>query len=154
MSSLGSKTRPDLLPFLPLRPPFSFFLSNQTEVVVAPPTIYLSAASETAANSSISIAAQNCYIVGSGAFTGEISPHMLAASSIPWVIIGHSERRTLFDDTSALVAKKTAAAIAEKIKVILCIGETLEQREADKTMDVCKEQLDAVVEAVKEEDWK
>jgi hypothetical protein len=79
---------------------------------------------------------------------------MLVDASINWTLIGHSERRTLFKDTSELVAKKTAAALSQGLKVVLCIGETLEERDADKTMTICEGMTGAVVEAIKEEDWK
>ena len=68
--------------------------------------------------------------------------------------IGHSERRTIFKETSELVATKTRAALDAGLKVILCIGETLQEREAGKTAEVCEEQLKAVVEVLKESDWR
>ncbi|SRR6266498_399602 len=68
--------------------------------------------------------------------------------------LGHSERRTLFHETSELVAKKTRAAIDTGLKVILCIGETLQEREADKTKEVCEAQLKVVVQVLKEGDWR
>jgi triosephosphate isomerase len=127
-------------------------LDPSTEVVIAPPTIYLIPVSESI-RKDIKVAAQNCYFKESGAFTGETSPKQLADAGIPYVILGHSERRTLFHETSALVATKTRAAIDASLKVILCIGETLEHREAEKTAEVCEEQLKAVVDVTKEEDW-
>lgn len=68
--------------------------------------------------------------------------------------LGHSERRTLFHETSEIVAQKTKAALAASLKVILCIGETLEQRETNKTAEVCQEQLKAVVDILTEADWR
>ena len=97
------------------------------------------------------MAAQNAYHKPSGAFTGEVSVTMLKDAGIPWVILGHSERRTLFHESDANVAEKTAAALAENLSVILCIGETLEQREANETVNVVVRQLDAVADHVK--DW-
>jgi len=127
-------------------------LDPLTEVVIAPPTLYLIPVNESI-RKDIKVAAQNCYLKESGAFTGETSPKQLVDAGIPYVILGHSERRTLFHETSALVADKTRAAIDVGLKVILCIGETLEQREANKTAEVCQEQLQAVVAVTKEEDW-
>lgn len=123
-----------------------------TEVVISPPALHLLSAQEQLGSSSkIAVAAQNAYHKASGAFTGEISVNMLKDASIPWVILGHSERRTLFHETDAQVAEKTAAALGENLSVILCIGETLEQREANETVNVVVRQLDAVAAQVK--DW-
>jgi len=127
-------------------------LDPATEVVIAPPSIYLIPASETV-RGNIKIAAQNCYFKETGAFTGEISPKQLVDAKIPYVILGHSERRTLFHEDSALVATKTRAAIDAGLKVILCIGETLQQRESGETGKVCQGQLKAVVDVTKEADW-
>ena len=88
------------------------------------------------AGSNITGAAQNCHWAKSGAFTGEISADMLAEMGVPYVIIGHSERRQYFGETDATVNKKVKAALADGLAVILCCGETLEEREADKTAAV------------------
>jgi triosephosphate isomerase len=77
--------------------------------------------------------------------------HQLADAKIPWVILGHSERRSLFHETSEEVGKKTAAALGEGLSVIACVGESLQEREANKTMDVVKEQLEGIKAAIK--DW-
>ncbi|KAF8154554.1 triose phosphate isomerase [Crassisporium funariophilum] len=127
-------------------------LDPETEVVIAPPAIYLLQVKDTV-RKEIKVAAQNCYFKESGAFTGEISPKQLVDAGIPYVLLGHSERRTLFHETSALVATKTRAALDAGVDVILCIGETLEQRESGKTAEVCQEQLQAVVDVTKEADW-
>lgn len=81
-----------------------------------------------------------------------ISFHQLADVKIPWVILGHSERRSLFHETSDEVGKKTAAALKEGLSVIACVGETLEQREANKTMDIVKEQLEGIKAHIS--DWR
>ena len=99
----------------------------------------------------MAVSAQNAYHKPSGAFTGEVSVSQLKDASIPWVILGHSERRTLFYESDSNVAEKTAAALAEGLSVILCIGETLEQREKNETVDVVVRQLNAVADQVK--DW-
>ncbi|KAF9456321.1 triose phosphate isomerase [Collybia nuda] len=127
-------------------------LDSATEVVIAPPSIYLISLKEIL-RKDIQVAAQNCYFKESGAFTGEISPGQLVDAGIPYVILGHSERRTLFHETSEVVAQKTKAALAASLKVILCIGETLEQREGNQTAEVCQEQLKAVVGVLTEADW-
>ncbi|PAV18006.1 triosephosphate isomerase [Pyrrhoderma noxium] len=131
-------------------------LDSNVEVVIAPPALYVLPAAEIlkSKSSPVKVSAQNCYVKSSGAFTGEISPAQLADAQIPYVILGHSERRTLFHETSELVAQKTRAAIDAGLSVILCIGETLQEREAGTTINVVQQQLDAVVELVKAEgDW-
>ncbi|KAG5650003.1 hypothetical protein H0H81_001100 [Sphagnurus paluster] len=127
-------------------------LDPATEVVIAPPSLYLLPLQEKL-RKDVQLAAQNAYFKTSGAFTGEISPAQLVDAGIPYVILGHSERRTLFHETSEIVATKTRAALDASLKVILCIGETLEQREAGKTGDVCEQQLKAAVAVLKEDDW-
>jgi triosephosphate isomerase len=143
--------------------------SRHAEVVVAPPTLYLLPLKEIA-RKEIALAAQNCYSKPSGAFTGEvrcaISPPALSSTltarsatqlqdaGIPFVLAGHSERRTLFHESSAIVAEKTRAALDAGLSVILCIGETLAEREAGETDAVCCAQLQPVVAALKEDDWK
>ncbi|KAG6900453.1 hypothetical protein C0993_010500 [Termitomyces sp. T159_Od127] len=82
------------------------------------------------------------------------NPAQLVDAQIPYVILGHSERRTLFHETSELVAQKTRAALDAPLKVILCIGETLKEREDGKTAEVCQGQLQAVVAVLKEADWR
>jgi len=125
-------------------------LKASTEVVIAPPALYLLSVKKDI-RSEIAVSAQNSYVGSKGAFTGEISPSQLKDAGIPWVIIGHSERRTLFGDTDKLVADKTKAALDAGLKVILCIGETLAERESDKTNEVVERQLAAVKLVVS--DW-
>ncbi|KAI5994831.1 Triosephosphate isomerase [Pisolithus albus] len=127
-------------------------LDPNTEVVIAPPSLYLLPLKDIL-RSDIKVAAQNCYCKTSGAFTGEISPAQLADAGIPYVILGHSERRTLFHETSELVAQKTKAALDGSLSVILCVGETLQEREAGNTTQVVESQLRAVVTVLKESDW-
>ncbi|KAJ7176796.1 Triosephosphate isomerase [Mycena filopes] len=127
-------------------------IDSSVEVVVSPPSLYLIPLKEIL-RKEIKIAAQNCYFKDSGAFTGEISPLQLKDAEIPYVILGHSERRTLFHETSDIVAQKTKAALTSSLSVILCIGETLEQRETNQTTKVCSEQLQAVVNVLSEADW-
>ncbi|KAI0795015.1 triose phosphate isomerase [Abortiporus biennis] len=127
-------------------------IDSSVEVVVSPPAIYLLPLKEIL-RKDIKIAAQNCYFKPNGAFTGEISPAMLKDSEIPYVILGHSERRTLFHETSEFIATKTRASLDAGLSVILCVGETLAEREANKTAEVVQSQLKPVVEILKEEDW-
>jgi len=123
-----------------------------TEVVIAPPSLYILPLANIL-RKDFKVAAQNAYIKTSGAFTGEISPAQLVDAEVPYVILGHSERRTLFGETSELVAQKTRAAIDAGLSVILCIGETLVEREAGQCTQVIEKQLQAVVQVTKEADW-
>ncbi|GJD12866.1 Triosephosphate isomerase, chloroplastic [Galdieria sulphuraria] len=100
------------------------------------------------------VAAQNCWITGSGAYTGEVSTDMLLDVGVDWVILGHSERRHLpeLQETDETIAQKTKRALDSGLGVILCIGELLQEREEGKTLDVCKRQLSAVAKVVT--DWR
>ena len=118
---------------------------KDVEVVVSPPAPYLLYAKEKL-NEGVLVAAQNCYKVAKGAFTGEQSPAMLKDLGLKWVIIGHSERRHIFGESDALTAEKTAHAIAEGLGVIFCVGEKLDEREAGKTKEVNFRQLQALVD--------
>ncbi|EFP07810.1 hypothetical protein GCK72_006593 [Caenorhabditis remanei] len=115
------------------------------DVVVAPPAPYLAYA-KSHLKAGVLVAAQNCYKVPKGAFTGEISPAMIKDLGLEWVILGHSERRHVFGETDALIAEKTVHALESGIKVIFCIGEKLEEREAGQTKDVNFRQLQAIVD--------
>jgi triosephosphate isomerase len=114
---------------------------RDVEIVVAPPFTAIHAAAEAARNSNIGIAAQDLYWERAGAFTGEISGPMLREAGAEYVIIGHSERRTLFGETDAAVNQKTAAAFAAGLEPIVCIGETLDQRERNQTFEVLDRQI-------------
>ncbi|KIK43893.1 hypothetical protein CY34DRAFT_803323 [Suillus luteus UH-Slu-Lm8-n1] len=127
-------------------------LDSTTEIVIAPPSLYLIPLKDTV-RSELQVSAQNCYFKDSGAFTGEISPAQLVDAGIPYVILGHSERRTLFHETSEFVAQKTKAALNATLKVILCVGETLPERETGQTAVVVQKQLQAVVDVLQESDW-
>ncbi|KAG4067058.1 hypothetical protein HA402_000049 [Bradysia odoriphaga] len=125
-------------------------LDPNTEVVVGCPSPYLSFA-RGLLPATIGVAGQNCYKVAKGAFTGEVSPAMLKDIGADWVIIGHSERRQIFNESDELIAEKTAHALAEGLKVIACIGETLQEREAGQTEAVVFRQTKALANAIK--DW-
>jgi triosephosphate isomerase len=99
------------------------------------------AASEAARNSRVAVSAQNMFWEKEGAFTGEISAPMIKEAGAEYVIIGHSERRTLFAETDVTVNRKVSSAIAADLTPIVCIGETLEQRERNETMDVLDRQI-------------
>ena len=110
------------------------------QVVLCVPYTDLETALTAAAGSNIAIGAQNCHWETSGAFTGEISPEMLRELGVSYVIVGHSERRQYFGETDATVNKRLLAALAAGLKVIVCVGETLSQREAGKTQEVLSSQ--------------
>ena len=111
------------------------------EIVIAPPFPALHAAAEAARNSNIAIAAQDMYWEREGAFTGAVSAPMIKEAGAEFVVIGHSERRTLFAETDATVNRKVAAAFAAGLTPIACIGETLDQRERNETFDVLDRQI-------------
>ena len=123
------------------------FDTNRVEVVVAPISLHIASA-KAMLNSNVLVSAQNISATGNGAFTGEISAEQVKDFGLEWTLIGHSERRVKYGETDEMVAGKTERALAAGLKVILCIGETLEQREAGQTNDVLKTQLDAVKNVV------
>lgn len=125
-------------------------LSSSTDVVVAPPACYLQYSREKLGEN-VHVAAQNCYTEASGAFTGEISPLMLIDLGVTWVITGHSERRHVLGESDELVAKKTRFVLDKGLGVIPCIGEKLEEREANQTTDVVNRQLKAIADNI--QDW-
>jgi triosephosphate isomerase (TIM) len=111
------------------------------EIVVAPPFTALRPAADAAHASNIGIAGQNLHWEREGAFTGEVSATMLKEAGAEYVIIGHSERRRLFGDTDETVNRKLAAAVQAHLTPIVCIGETLEERDASETMNVLDRQI-------------
>jgi triosephosphate isomerase len=124
------------------------------EVVVGVPSIHVDLAKEKLPKD-WQVAVQNCWIGKGGAFTGEISAEMIKDSGIPWVILGHSERRHLpeLKETDETIATKVAYALANGLKVIACIGELLAEREEGKTQAVNERQLAAISAKLKESDW-
>jgi triosephosphate isomerase (TIM) len=112
------------------------------EIVIAPPFTALAKLSELLGGSQkIRLGAQNFYFEKSGAYTGEINATMLRELFVKYVIIGHSERRQIFGETDSLINKKVIAAHANELKPILCVGETLEEREAGTEKEVLEKQL-------------
>src|SRR5690625_227913 len=109
--------------------------SDQVEAIVCAPFPYLASLVEKAKGSSVKISAQNMHYGESGAFTGEVSPVMLKDIGVSHVVLGHSERREYFAETDETVNKKVHAAFAHELTPIVCVGESLEQREANETMD-------------------
>lgn len=127
-------------------------LPKDVEVVIAPPFPYLQVAKDSLTVTSVEVAAQNSFNTGNGAYTGEVSVSQIKDVGATWVILGHSERRTIIKESDEFIAEKTKYALDNGLKVILCIGETLEERKANETLKVCNRELDAVIEKVK--DWK
>ncbi len=118
------------------------------DVVLGVPSIVVKAVADAVEGSKVEVAAQNLYAKDEGAFTGEISAPMIVEAGAKWVIIGHSERRQYFGETDASVCEKTVAAMAAGLRPIVCVGELLEEREANKTLEVVHRQLDAVMDAL------
>ena len=111
------------------------------DIVVAPPATALHAAAEAARNSNVAVAGQNCHWEREGAFTGEVSAGMMREAGAEYVILGHSERRTLFGDTDHAVNLKMRAALTAGLVPIVCVGESLGQRDAHQTLQVVDQQL-------------
>ena len=118
------------------------------EVICCVPFTSIAAASEAAKGTNIKIGAQNCHWATSGAFTGEISAEMLAELNVEYVIIGHSERRQYFGETDETVNARLRAALNVGLKVILCVGELLEQRESGVTREICSMQTKIALSGV------
>jgi triosephosphate isomerase len=119
--------------------------SLAADVLVCPPFVYLSEAGRLLKDAEIDLGAQSLCAESSGAFTGEISGAMLRDVGCRYVLVGHSERRQLFGEHDALVARKFVAAQAAGLVPVLCVGETLEEREQGRTTEVVARQLDAVL---------
>ena len=127
---------------------------TQNEVVLCVPYTDLFYALLTAQNTNIKIGAQNMHFEESGAYTGEVSGKMLKAINAQYVIIGHSERRQYFNETDETVNKKIKSAFEYGLKPIVCVGETLEQREADQTEEIITHQTKLALEGLTEEQIK
>jgi triosephosphate isomerase (TIM) len=122
--------------------------SNDVDVVVCPPFTSLESVGKALDGSIVKLGAQNMNPERSGAYTGEISAEMLRSLFASYVILGHSERRTYFGDTDAFVNQKVIAALKAELKPILCVGETLAERESGSTLKVVQTQLEAGLEGV------
>lgn len=121
------------------------------DIIVCVPYIDLHAALQATEGTNIRVGAENCHWEQRGAFTGEISASMLSSIGVEYVIIGHSERRTYFGETDITVQKRVRAALDEKLKVILCVGEYLEQREQGITEELISMQVKIALGGVSEE---
>jgi triosephosphate isomerase (TIM) len=117
--------------------------TTDVEIVVAPPFTALHSVAEAVRNSTVGVAGQNLHWEREGAFTGEVSAGMLKEAGAEYVIIGHSERRRLFHETDETVNRKLVAALAAELTAIVCIGETLEEREKNETLAVLDRQIKA-----------
>jgi len=125
---------------------------QETEVVICPPFTSLWVARELIEGSNIFLGAQNVYFQNEGPYTGEISARMLQNIGCSYVILGHSERREYFQETSQEVAKKVRQALAYGIKPIVCVGEKLEERESGKAEEIVREELEAIFSILKTPD--
>ncbi|RMG66819.1 MAG: triose-phosphate isomerase, partial [Nitrospirae bacterium] len=136
MHMTTGETREFITQFLPLVQDV-----QDVEIVIAPPFTSLAVAAKFLKGSNVRLAGQNLFWEEKGAFTGEISAPMLRDVECEYVIVGHSERRQYFGETDETVNRRVKAALKAGLKVILCIGETIEEREAGKTFDVLKTQI-------------
>jgi triosephosphate isomerase len=114
---------------------------TSVEIVVAPPFMAIHAAAEAARNTNVGVAAQDLHWEREGAFTGEVSAAMVKEAGADYVIIGHSERRRYFQETDRIVNRKLVAAFAAGLTPIVCVGETLEERERDETLAILDRQI-------------
>ena len=121
--------------------------------IVCPPFTHLSQVAEAAKGSRVAVGAQNCAAEAKGAYTGEVSAAMIASLGVEYVILGHSERREYYGETSETLNKKMAQAYANGLKPIYCVGERLEEREAERHFEVVKAQIEEVVFNLTEEQF-
>lgn len=120
----------------------------QAEVAVCPPFVYLSQVEALLRGTAIALGAQNLSAEAQGAFTGEVSAQMLQDSGCRYVLVGHSERRALYGEDDALVVRKVEAALGSGLVPVVCVGESLAQRDAGATLEVIAAQVDAVLARV------
>ena len=127
---------------------------NNTRVIIAPTFVNLSSAVEKVEKSNIEVVAQNMHQATSGAFTGEISADMLKAIGVNTVILGHSERRTYFNETDQALAEKVNTVLEKGMETIFCFGELLEDRKSDNHLEVVESQLKNALFHLEAKDWK
>jgi triosephosphate isomerase len=123
-------------------------------IIICPPFTSLSEASSQIKNSAVKLGAQNMYFENDGAYTGEVSAQMLKSTGCEYVILGHSERRAIFNESDSLINKKIKKAIASGLKPIFCVGETLEQREKGITKEIIKTQVSGGLKDVSSDEIK
>lgn len=121
---------------------------THVDLLVCPPSVYLIPVNETVSGSAVAVGAQNVYFEDNGAFTGEISAAMLSDAGATYVILGHSERRHILGETDRDVNRKVKKALATGLIPIVCVGETLEEREAGRTADVIRTQFTGSLEGL------
>ncbi len=121
------------------------FSNEVIDIALFPPYLYLPEMAEQFQRTGLAYGAQNCADHLQGAYTGEISATMLAEMGCRYVILGHSERRTMYGETNTLIAKKVELAIASDLTPVLCIGETAEERDTNQTVNVLQKQLAAII---------
>lgn len=131
---------------------FKLTAVSDVDIVVCPPFLAVSAVYQFLKGSNIKVGAQNSYFEKKGAFTGEVSPLMLKETGCQYVILGHSERRQYFKETDEFINKKVKAALSEGLFPIVCVGESLEEREKNITNDVVKRQINGVLKNITDED--
>jgi triosephosphate isomerase len=125
---------------------------DRVDVAVCPPFVYLAMVKEVLENSGVTLGAQNAYFEKPGAFTGEIGLDMLRDVGCRWVILGHSERRRVLGETDAVINRKVRAARRQGLGVILCVGELIEERQAEQTEQVLQRQMEGGLRDVIAED--
>ena len=123
-------------------------------VIICTPFIPLASVAEIVKDSAIELGAENCADKEKGAYTGEVSAEMVKSTGAQWVILGHSERREYYNETPEILKEKVQLALANGLKVLFCIGETLEEREANKQNEVVKAELAGSVFNLSAEEWK
>ena len=121
-------------------------------VIIAPPFIHLSKVRELIEN--VKLSAQDCASEASGAYTGEVSPEMLVSAGVEYVIVGHSERRSYYNEDNELLNRKVKLALSKGLKPIFCCGEVLEEREAGKLFDVVREQVEVGLKGITTEEMR